>query len=102
MSANGVGSSWKNLSWSEKLICKLLIPKAMKDHEQQEEIVKTNLGGYHIIRPVGLTNEKGSGNIVAEQNKVLPNKKISRSNVAKYIVKSLLQGLSGEHSICDE
>lgn len=45
ISANGVGNSWKNLKWFEKLICKLLISKAMKDHESQEKIVSSNKGG---------------------------------------------------------
>ncbi len=74
----------------------------MKDHEQQEGMVKSNIGGYHIIRPVGLTNEKRTGKIIADKEKALPNKKASRANVAKYIVDSIIKGLSGEHSICDE
>ena len=102
ISANGVGNSWKNLKWFEKLICKLLISKAMKDHESQEEIVSSNKGGYHIIRPVGLTNETGSKNIIVEEKNALPNSKVSRTNVAKYLVDSLLDGKSGKFSICDE
>ncbi|MDA8910916.1 NAD(P)H-binding protein [Crocinitomicaceae bacterium] len=102
ISANGVGNSWKNLKWFEKLICKLLISKAMKDHESQEEIVSSNKGGYHIIRPVGLTNETGSKNIIVEGKNALPNSKVSRTNVAKYLVDSLLDGKSGKFSICDE
>jgi UDP-glucose 4-epimerase len=102
ISANGVGNSWKNLKWFEKLICKLLISKAMKDHESQEEIVSSNKGGYHIIRPVGLTNETGSKNIIVEEKNALPNSKVSRTNVAKYLVDSLLDSKSGKFSICDE
>lgn len=102
ISANGIGNSWKNLKWFEKLICKLLISKAMKDHESQEEIVSSNKGGYHIIRPVGLTNETGSKNIIVEEKNALPNSKVSRTNVAKYLVDSLLDGKSGKFSICDE
>ena len=102
ISANGIGNSWKNLKWFEKLICKLLISKAMKDHESQEEIVSSNKGGYHIIRPVGLTNETGSKNIIVEEKNALPNSKVSRTNVAKYLVDSLLDSKSGKFSICDE
>ena len=43
ISANGVGNSWSNLKWHEKLMCKLFISKAMKDHEMQEEVVCTKL-----------------------------------------------------------
>jgi len=101
ISANGVGNSWKNLKWSEKLICKLFISKAMKDHELQEEIVSSNLGGYHIIRAVGLTNKAGSGKIVAEEKKALIKSTISRANVAKYLVESMNENISGKHSVCD-
>ncbi|MCP3928898.1 MAG: NAD(P)H-binding protein [Bacteroidetes bacterium] len=101
ISANGVGNSWKNLKWHEKLICKLLISKAMKDHELQEEIVSSNAGGYHIIRPVGLTNESASGEINVEEENALPNSKVSRANVAKYLVDSMCDNTLGSHSICD-
>ena len=102
ISANGVGNSWKNLKWHEKLMCKLLISKAMKDHELQEEIVSSNAGGYHIIRPVGLTNESSSGKIIAEEENALPNSKVSRANVAKYLIDSMSDNTTGRHSICDE
>ena len=102
ISANGVGNSWKNLTWGEKLICKLFISKAMKDHAGQEDIVSTNAGGYHIIRPVGLTDKEGTGKIISEQENVLPNSKISRANVAKYLVKSMGENVSGTHSICND
>jgi len=101
ISANGVGNSWKNLKWHEKLMCKLLISKAMKDHELQEELVSSNTGGYHIIRPVGLTNEPGSGKINTEEENALSNSKVSRANVAKYLVDSMNDDTSGKHSICD-
>ena len=86
---------------SLKFICKDFISKAMKDHELQEEIVVSNTGGYHIIRPVGLTNEIGSGKIIAEEENALLNSKVSRANVAKYLVDSMSENVSGKHSICD-
>ena len=101
ISANGIGNSWKNLKWNEKLMCKLLISKAMKDHELQEEIVSSNRGGHHIIRPVGLTNEKGSANIIVEEEKKMPKSKVSRANLAMYLVESMTDNISGKHSICD-
>lgn len=101
ISANGVGSSWSNLKWNEKLMCKLFIGKAMKDHELQEEIVCSNSGGYHIIRPVGLKNEPGTGKILAEAEAALPNSSISRADVATYLVDSMNDGISGIHSICN-
>jgi NAD(P)-dependent dehydrogenase (short-subunit alcohol dehydrogenase family) len=101
VSANGVGESWGNLTFMEKMICKLFIPKAMKDHELQEEIVKTNKGGYHIIRPVGLTNEDGVGKVIVQSANALPNNKVSRVNLANYLVNSMLYDVSGAYSICN-
>jgi len=101
ISANGVGNSWKNLKWHEKLMCKLLISKAMKDHELQEELVSSNPGGHHIIRAVGLTNETGSGKIIVEEENALPNSKVSRANVAMYLVQSMNENISGKHSLCN-
>ena len=101
VSANGVGASWTNLSWIEKLFCRLVIPKAMKDHELQEKIVKNNTEDYHIIRPVGLSNDTGTGKVTAEIEKALPKRKVSRANVACYLVESMIENVSGEHSICD-
>lgn len=73
----------------------------MKDHELQEECVAANPGGFHIIRPVGLTNELGSGKIIIKKSGALPNSKVSRANVAKYLVDSLSDNTMGRHSICD-
>lgn len=100
ISANGVGDSWSNLKWHEKLMCKLVISKAMKDHELQEEAVSSNVGGHHIIRPVGLKNEPGTGKIYAAAEGALPNNSIARADVAKYLVDSMIENVSGEHSIC--
>jgi putative NADH-flavin reductase len=99
ISANGTGNSWDSLKWNEKLMCKLLISKAMKDHTLQEEHAKSNPGGYHIIRPVALKNEAGTGQIASHPTGTLPNNAIARADVAKYLVDSMLSDLSGEHSI---
>ncbi len=101
ISANGVGDSWSNLKWHEKLMCKLFISKAMKDHELQEEIVCSNSGGYHIIRPVGLKNDPGTGKIQAEAEGALSNSSITRADVATYLIDSMINNVSGKHSICN-
>ena len=101
ISANGVGNSWSNLKWHEKLMCKLFISKAMKDHELQEKVVCSNVGGYHIIRPVGLKNEAGTGKIHAETERILPSSSMTRADVATYLVDSMNNNISGKHSICN-
>ena len=100
ISAHGVGDSWKRLKWHEKLISKLFIGKTMKDHELQEEIGKTNPGGFHIIRPVALKNEASSGKVYSSNEGNMPNGSISRVDVAKFLVESLQSDEDGFISIC--
>ncbi|WNJ17498.1 NAD(P)-binding oxidoreductase [Pontibacter sp. G13] len=101
VSANGVGNSWSGLKWHEKLIVKFLISSSMKDHEMQEEIAQSHAGGYHIVRPVGLKDQSGTGNVIAHADGKMPNSTIAREDVAKYLISSMLEGVSGEHSICN-
>lgn len=100
ISAHGVGDSWNRLKWYEKLISKLFLSKTMKDHELQESYVRTNSGGYHIIRPVALKNGPLSGNITDQPEGYLPNGDITRSDVAKYLIESMLSNKNGSNSIC--
>ena len=100
ISAHGIGDSWNRLKWYEKLISKLLIGKTMEDHELQEEIVRTNSGGFHIIRPVALKNDAPTGKIFCSNDEAMPNGSIARADVAKYLVDSMLNDTSGEDSIC--
>jgi hypothetical protein len=102
VSAHGVGNSWSQLKWHEKLISKLFIAKTMKDHELQEEIVKSNTGGFHIIRPVALKNEPSKGSIHCISEGGMPNGSISRIDVAKFLVKSIMDNKKGFSSICNK
>ncbi len=101
ISAHGVGNSWGRLKWHEKLISKLFIAKTMKDHELQEKIVESYSGGFHIIRPVALTNDPGTGKVISQNEGSMPKGSISRTDVAKFLVESMLADVSGENSICN-
>jgi len=100
LSAHGVGDSWDRLKGYEKLISKLLIAKTMKDHELQERIVISNSGGYHIIRPVALKNGEATGNIYSQKEGPLPKGDISRADVGKFLIDSMLSDKNGCSSIC--
>jgi len=102
VSAHGVGESWNGLRWYEKLFSKLFISKAMKDHEKQEQYAKTNPGGYHIIRPVGLRNGPSTGHIHHQKKGHLPHSDIARADVAKFLIESMFSNKSGEVSISRE
>ena len=101
ISAHGVGDSWKQLKWYEKLISKLFIGKTMEDHELQESTIKQSPAGYHIIRPVALKNGVATDNIYSSPTGSLPKGSITRADVAKFLVKSMIDGISGVNSICN-
>ncbi|MCT4624366.1 MAG: SDR family oxidoreductase [Schleiferiaceae bacterium] len=101
LSAHGVGDSREYLKGYEKLIAKWLIGKAMKDHEAQEEYVLHSGLQFHVVRPVGLNNKEGVGNVYSTQGGKMPKSSISRDDVAKYLVESMLANETGKHSICN-
>lgn len=100
ISAHGVGDSWDRLKWYEKLLSNLFLGKTMADHSLQEEYVMANPGGYHIIRPVALKNGPASGKINKHTEGHLPNGDITRTDVANYLVESMLSNNKGANSIC--
>jgi len=100
VSAFGVGDSWDEMNWVGKLICKVLIRNTMLDHNLQEEIVTKSLKEFHIVRPVELTNGDLTGKIHDHKEGFLPSSKISRADVAKYLVEAMLNNKNGFSSIC--
>ncbi len=100
VSALGVNDSWNQLSWFNKLICKILINSTMNDHGLQEDMVVNSGQKFHIIRPVGLTDGIATGKVLNQTKGFLPNNDISRADVAKYIVDNLLADKTGFSSIC--
>lgn len=100
VSALGVGESWAQLNWLNKLFCKLLIKNAMIDHEKQEAAVIKSKQKFHIIRPVGLKDGEATGNVLVKPDGFPPFNDIRRSDVAKYLVECMLSGYEGFSSIC--
>lgn len=102
VSAHGVGDSWDTLNWMDKMICKLLIKTTMKDHNEQEDYVKQNTGGYHIIRPGELKNTPKSESVQPVEKGPLTKRRISRADLAFYLVKSMKEGVDGIHSVSEK
>jgi len=100
VSALGVGDSWDQMNWLGKLICKVLIRNTMLDHNIQEEIVTISSQEFHIVRPVELTNGELTGKIHDQKQGFSPGSKISRADVAKYLVEGMLNNKNGFSSIC--
>lgn len=102
VSALGVGESWNQLKWHAKLISNLLIKSTMNDHTAQEDIIIKSTIPYHIIRCVGLKDGETKGDVHVQNTGFLPSNSIQRADVAKFIVKSMLEGKTGINGICQK
>ncbi|MEL7534993.1 MAG: NAD(P)-binding oxidoreductase [Bacteroidota bacterium] len=100
VSALGVGESASQLNWLSKLFVKFLLKSVMLDHEKQEKIVEESGQKFHIVRPVGLKDGPANGNVLLQNQGVLPKNTIQRADVAQYLVDSLLENKEGFSSIC--
>jgi len=102
ISALGVGESWAQLNWFAKLISNVLIKSTMNDHNKQEEYLMACTLPYHIIRPVGLKDGASKGEVQVQNEGFLPSNSIQRADVAKYLVKSLMESKTGVSGICQK
>jgi len=74
----------------------------MTDHNKQEKYLKSNSLPYHIIRPVGLKDGDSKGEVHVQNEGLLPSYSIQRADVAKFLVKSLLESKTGVSGICQK
>ena len=95
ISALGVGESWDQLGGFGKLISNLMLKSVLEDHRKQEEIVKQSSNPYHILRPVGLKDGDQVGEVHLQPEGRLPSASIKRSDVAKFLVDSLIENVEG-------
>ncbi len=102
VSALGVGESWAQLNWFGKLISNLLIKPTMNDHNEQEKYIMSNSQPYHILRPVGLKDGASKGEAHVQNEGFLPSNSIQRVDVAKFLIKSLLENKTGISGICQK
>ena len=89
LSAWGVHETRKDIPfWFRWLISFSNIGAGYRDHERQEALLEASNLDWTSIRPVGLTNFKGSKPILTTiiNNSPKPNLIISRSNVAHYVL----------------
>lgn len=100
ISALGTNESRTQMRWFEKLFADLLLRAAMKDHQEQERLVRDSGLDSHIIRPVGLKDGDALGRVHVQDQGHLPSSSIRRADVARFTVESLLQGRTGASSIC--
>ena len=100
ISALGVGDSWNQLGGFGKLISNLMLKNVMEDHGKQEDIVLNSRNPYHILRPVGLKDGDPDGEVHLQSEGKLPSSSIKRSDVAKFLVDSMIENKEGISAIC--
>lgn len=102
ISALGVGESWAQLNWLGKLISNLLIKNTMNDHNGQEALIMNHSFPYHIVRPVGLKDGEAKGGVHVQNEGSMPSNFIQRSDVATFLVESLIENKTGVSGICQK
>lgn len=99
LSSLGIGESEAILPGFVKyIVFPFFLKNAMKDHAQQEELVKASSLEYTIVRPGNLNDQPPTGNFQAEfpmDRKTVSLKPVSRGDVAAF----MLQQLSGSNNI---
>jgi len=102
ISALGIGESWNQLKWLAKLFSNVLINNTMNDHREQEKAVLDSPFSYHIIRPVGLKEGESKGEVHVQNEGFIPSNAIQIIDVAKFLVKSLIENKNGISGICQK
>ena len=90
VSAFGIGDTRKNATWLLKLFYALLLREQMADKERQEMLVRASGLDWTIVQPVALTAETPTGRWLASRTGGIGKQKISRGDVADFIVAELL------------
>jgi putative NADH-flavin reductase len=91
VTAMGAGDSLQDISWLLRpIITKTNLAVTYRDHDAQEELLKSSNMDWTIVRPVALTNKDETKKlIVSYRNKPKPARAISRKHVAKFVLNCL-------------
>ncbi|NBB98146.1 MAG: NAD(P)H-binding protein [Alphaproteobacteria bacterium] len=96
----GAGRSRAAMSGLEKLGHGLLLGRVYADKSRQEELIENSPLDWTIARPVILTKGPRTGNVrVLSKPSEWRNGLISRSDVAEYLVRSVLEGANIGESV---
>ena len=87
LSAAGVGNSWTQIPWSSRLMFKTMLRNILADHRAQEAAVERSAADWTIVRSAVLTDKPATGAVTA--TKTGPTKRISRADLAGYLVDQL-------------
>jgi len=92
VSAAGAGDSYRQLPLIMKAIVKTLLRNTYADHAQQEEYVRESGLEWVIVRPALLTDGPRTGAYrIATAEEDLPGGKVSRADMAAFVVRQLTE-----------
>lgn len=94
LSAFGVGKSFAQANFIQKLIFRLLLKNIYRDKAKGEIIIRNSELDWTLVYPVVLTNKSPAGTYrVGETLSMKGIPKISRADVADFMIKQLTDGL---------
>lgn len=82
-----MGDSWSQVPWSSRLVFKTMLRNILADHQAQEAVVERSGAEWTIVRAAVLTDKPATGAVTA--TKTGPTKRISRADLAGYLVDQL-------------
>lgn len=92
VSAFGVGESFSEAAWQQKLFFRTLLRSIYADKAKADEMIRASSAEWTIVRPVMLTNGPRTGKYRALEHVRLGGfPKVSRADVADFMVRELAE-----------
>lgn len=89
VSSMGVGDSIDQVNFAFRIIMNLTLKRIMQAKAEQERLIMASDTDWTIVRPGGLTDAPASGDYRAGLDKSIKAKRVSRADVADFVVKQL-------------
>jgi uncharacterized protein YbjT (DUF2867 family) len=89
VSSMGVGDSKDQVAFAFRIIMNLTLKRIMQAKEEQERLIMASDTDWTIVRPGGLTDGPLTGAYRAGTDKAIKAKRVSRADVADFVLKQL-------------
>jgi uncharacterized protein YbjT (DUF2867 family) len=85
VSAYGVGETREKLPWPFRTVYRLLLKEQISDKERQEQLVRNSGLDWIIVQPVGLTNGRPHGEVLASTTGEVHHNTVPRDDVGRFL-----------------
>ena len=89
VSSMGVGDSVDQVAFAFRIIMNLTLKRIMHAKEAQERLIMASDTDWTIVRPGGLTDGPRTGSYKAGTDKAIKAKRVSRADVAHFVLRQL-------------